>query len=55
MIAVSLATRRRVPSTIGLIMLRLHTPEPLRPRALLSEARAPEGRLLGIPPQGRPS
>jgi Predicted symporter len=55
MVGVSLVTRRRVPSNIGLIMLRLHAPEPLRPRALLSEARAQEGRHLGIPPQGRPS
>jgi Na+(H+)/acetate symporter ActP len=32
MIVVSMATRRRVPSSVGLIMLRLHAPEPLRPR-----------------------
>jgi Na+(H+)/acetate symporter ActP len=32
MVSVSVATRRRVPSTIGLIMLRLHAPEALRPR-----------------------
>jgi Na+(H+)/acetate symporter ActP len=32
MVGVSVATRRRVPSTIGLIMLRLHAPEALRPR-----------------------
>ncbi|MBX6750376.1 MAG: cation acetate symporter [Micromonosporaceae bacterium] len=34
MVGVSLATRRRVPSTVGLTMLRLHAPEALRPRAL---------------------
>jgi hypothetical protein len=32
MVGVSLSTRRRVPSTVGLIMLRLHAPEALRPR-----------------------
>jgi Na+(H+)/acetate symporter ActP len=32
MFGVSIATRRRVPSTVGLIMLRLHAPEALRLR-----------------------
>ena len=34
MVGVSLATRRRVPSTVALTMLRLHAPEALRPRTL---------------------
>jgi Na+(H+)/acetate symporter ActP len=32
MVGVSLATRRRVPGTVALTMLRLHAPEALRPR-----------------------
>jgi cation/acetate symporter len=32
MVGVSLATRHRVPGNVGLVMLRLHAPEPLRPR-----------------------
>jgi Na+(H+)/acetate symporter ActP len=30
MVSVSLATRRRVPANVGLTMLRLHAPDPLR-------------------------
>jgi hypothetical protein len=30
MVAVSMATRRRLPRDVGVTMLRLHTPETLR-------------------------